>query len=129
VSGALQLAVDCRREERTAVSMSNRTVLPLHTEWERRTFQIACSEQIYRANVFRMGSSNSSCAAKSCTCASITFQAGIISLSVDYKCYSLQNRHNQNYGSNTHHFLTGTNAKHFFPHYYEQLTLKHMTET
>lgn len=92
VSSAVQVDVDYRREERTALGVSNRIVLLLYTDWKHRTFQVACNEQVHCANAFRMGSSSPSFATKSCTCASITFQAGIITLSVDYNSYLLQNK-------------------------------------
>ena len=60
------------------------SVVLLRANWKHQAFRVACSEQMHRANAFRMGSINASFITKSCACASVAFLAGIISLSVDY---------------------------------------------
>ena len=68
----------------------------IHTDWKHPAFQVACKEREHCANVFRMGSGNSSFTMKSCACAAIPFLAGIISLSVES---SLLSRHLSSSGS------------------------------
>jgi len=58
--------------------------LPLiHTDCQLCSFRVACSERVYCANVFRMGSNNSSFTTNSRACSVVAFLAGIIFSSVD----------------------------------------------
>jgi len=54
-----------------------------YTVWKHQAFWVACSEGLHCANTFRMGASNSPFPLKSCACASVAFQAKIISWPVD----------------------------------------------
>jgi hypothetical protein len=64
----------------TVIGRNDGLILSTH---RMKTTGTLSSEWVYCANAFRIGSSNSSIATESCLCASGTFQANIISRSVD----------------------------------------------
>jgi hypothetical protein len=55
----------------------------IHADCQLYSLRVACSERVYCANGFRMGSSNTSFATNSRACAVVTFLSGIISSSAD----------------------------------------------
>jgi hypothetical protein len=71
-----------------AIGRSNRLFCH-YTDWKHEACRVACSERVYCANAFRMGSSNSPFTT-SCACASLAFLAGVISWSVDSSLFSLE---------------------------------------
>ena len=54
------------------------------TNWTHQAFRVTCSERMYCPNAVRIGSSNWSCAMKSCACECIVLLKGIRSLLVEY---------------------------------------------
>lgn len=83
VFGAVLVGADYRVDQWTATGGGRPTVLLIQTEWTYHEFRVTCSERLYYANAVRMGSSNLSCATKSCACVSIVLLEGIRSLSVE----------------------------------------------
>ena len=55
----------------------------VHTDWEQQALWVVCSKWVYCVNAFRIGSSSSSFTTTSCLRESVTFQANIISRSVN----------------------------------------------
>lgn len=83
MSVTVPLTAVCRWHCSTLTARSVRWSKILNTDWKRLAVRLACSEREHSADVFGIGSNDTSCIAKSWACASVAFLAGIILWSVD----------------------------------------------